>query len=388
MNRPPQPRRLAAALALAFALPFGAARAEAVAAPDAAAATATTPAVIAAAPVAGTATGQDGSALSATTAVLRVGESPVLWPECLFWMRQFVQAHAVADDDVLAPPPALPAAADLLAAAEHQARRVRAIEAEAAAAGITITADDEVAFARRRDAAIRQYGGLGEYLRIVARMYVSEDVLDRLGRLDLLGERLFAARYGEDGEVLSDAEVLAWAEAQGLVRLRYLRLAARDADGRPLAPAAREVRRRRLDAWRADLARVADPAARDAAFARLVARHGDDDAMRRAPEGRVAPAAALPAPLRTIDSAAPVLVRGADADWLVQRLPLAPGHHLDAGGPSLRRAAAHARFIAAIDARAAALDVMRTDAWARIDADRVRTLAAADFLPQPHDPTP
>ncbi|WP_028293972.1 hypothetical protein [Oceanobacter kriegii] len=65
---------------------------------------------------------------------------------------------------------------------------------------IVITDNDEQKWQLQRQQGIRRYGGLGEYLIQVRRMYQSEAMYHWLHNSDLLADRLFEQMYGVNGE--------------------------------------------------------------------------------------------------------------------------------------------------------------------------------------------
>jgi hypothetical protein len=154
-----------------------------------------------------------------TTEILTVGTSPVYWPEFYFWLR-FIEKHyrkfhridKIEDWGARQNGKALKAF--FLSSAVGYACQERAIEAKAHELGLALTSADaaqieEVAERRRR------IYGRAEYLRLIRREYVSEEVFAYLTRMDHLGQRLYTHLYGENGERCPEKEVAA---CRGLFR--------------------------------------------------------------------------------------------------------------------------------------------------------------------------
>jgi hypothetical protein len=155
----------------------------------------------------------DREALGAHTEIVTIGSSAVTWPEFYFWLR-FIEKHyrkvhridAITDWSVQQN--GMPLKAFFLSSAVGYACKERAIEAKALELGVGLSADDRRKIEQTREKNIKIYGR-SEYLRMIMRMYVSEEVFAYLTRMDRLGMRLFAHLYGENGETCPEKNVSA-----------------------------------------------------------------------------------------------------------------------------------------------------------------------------------
>lgn len=322
---------------------------------------------------------------SPLTRVLSVGGEPVYWPEFRFWVGH-VANHYKAGlgvpriTDWQARRQGLPLKQFLLIGAVGLARKDRAIEARARRLGIVPSERDLQALAARRDETIRAYGGIGEYLVIVRRMYGSEEVFEHLSRDDLLGQALFEHEWGEKGERCSDAGVAAYVKAEGLLRVKYLFIARghpRDVAGQAQRLALLEALHERLVARADDVADTSVNAHEADVETRLdasIAAHGEDERMTQAPAGRLMAAAGMEPALARACEALPVnmigpVVSTPRGHYIVLRLPITPG--LEFEGKSLRYWAAYNHlFKRQVEGWAAALKVEYAQAFYAMDPQR------------------
>jgi hypothetical protein len=146
----------------------------------------------------------DRGALGAHTEIVTIGSSAVAWPEFYFWLR-FIEKHyrnvhrIEAITNWNARQNGMPLKEFFLSSAVGYACKERAIEAKSLELGVDLSTADWQQIAQTRERNIQIYGR-SEYLRMIMRMYVSEEVFAYLTRMDRLGMRLFAHLYGENGE--------------------------------------------------------------------------------------------------------------------------------------------------------------------------------------------
>jgi hypothetical protein len=148
--------------------------------------------------------------LSSKTEVVSIGSSSVAWPEFYFWLK-FIEKHyrsvhridAITDWSV--PQNGVPLKDFFLSSAVGYACKERALEAKSLELGVDLSSEDWQQIERKREQNIKIYGRT-EYLRMIRRMYVSEEVFAYLTRMDRLGRRLFAHLYGENGETCPEKD--------------------------------------------------------------------------------------------------------------------------------------------------------------------------------------
>jgi hypothetical protein len=102
----------------------------------------------------------------------------------------------------------MPLKAFFLSSAVEYACLERAIEAKARELGLELSSADEAQIAQVKEKRSKIYGRT-EYLRIIRREYVSEEVFAYLTRMDHLGKRLYTLLYGENGEKCPEENVSA-----------------------------------------------------------------------------------------------------------------------------------------------------------------------------------
>lgn len=119
-----------------------------------------------------------------------VNGDPVRLDEARFWLK-FSQRQ---------PSPTERTPADIEQQAISYMCQQRQLRTLASQHDIVITDNDEQQWQLQRQQGIRRYGGLGEYLIQVRRMYQSEAMYHWLHNSDLLADRLFEQLYGVNGE--------------------------------------------------------------------------------------------------------------------------------------------------------------------------------------------
>jgi hypothetical protein len=142
-----------------------------------------------------------------------IGGNPVYWPEFYFWLRyiekHYRKFHRIDKiDDWGVRQNGMALKAFLLSSAVGYARQERAIEAKAREVGLALTSADAAQIAAVNQRRRKIYGR-AEYLRMIRREYVSEEVFAYLTRMDQLGKRLYAHLYGENGERCPEEDAVA-----------------------------------------------------------------------------------------------------------------------------------------------------------------------------------
>lgn len=316
---------------------------------------------------------------NAKTLILMIHGSPVYWPEFRFWLNFITNYykkhhHLKVIPDWDARQNGMRLGDFFRATAVGYARKNRVIAAKAEELGIALSENDLAQIEKEREGKIRIYGGRSQYLRIVRRMYVSEEVFDYLTRIDYLSSYLFAYYYGPRGEKCSDQAVRQYVAQKGLMCAKYIFLSNFDAHGNALnaqALAENDKRLRNMLSWL-----DAPNASRDD-FDALMNTYGQDPQILRSPSGR------LLAPGRMgleFDSAYSTLkvyehsgiVKSARGSYIILRMPIYPDMTADAAGNSLRyRTAFDFLFRKQIDAWCARMTIKYHNAYDQIEVEKL-----------------
>lgn len=316
---------------------------------------------------------------NAKTLILTIDGAPVYWPEFRFWLnfiKKYYKKHhhlkVVTDWD--ARQNGMRLGDFYRTTAVGYACKDRAIAAKAGELGIALSENDLAQIEKERAAKIRIYGSRSQYLRIVRRMYVSEEVFDYLTRIDILSRHLFAYYYGPRGEKCSDKAVWQYVAQKGLMCSKYIFLSNFDAHGNALkAPALAENDKRlrymlnRLDA-RND--------SRDD-FDVLINTYGQDPQILRYPYGRLLASGRMDPEFDRAYSTLNVyehsgIVRSARGSYIILRMPIFPDMTADAAGNSLRyRTAFDFLFRKQIEAWCAQKTIGYHDAYKRIEVEKL-----------------
>jgi hypothetical protein len=150
---------------------------------------------------------------TADTEILTIGASSVRWPEFYFWLR-FIEKHyrkfrrIDQISDWRARQNGMPLKTFFLSSAVGYACQERAIEQKARELSLELSSADEAQIAQVKERRSKIYGRT-EYLRMIRREYVSEEVFAYLTRMDHLGKRLYTLLYGENGEKCPEENISA-----------------------------------------------------------------------------------------------------------------------------------------------------------------------------------
>ncbi len=166
------------------------------------------------------------------TLVMTINGLEVHWPEYFYWLVSSVQAleqnyGTITDFDA-----ACPVAEDMtygeyiLSYALDAVTQYRAIEYNAAQAGVTLSEEDEAYLESLWESDVSYYGGGDEevFLEYLDSIYFSRELYDYMNRISSLYTSTFASLYGADGENCPDEEVAAYAEEYGYIQAKHILL--------------------------------------------------------------------------------------------------------------------------------------------------------------------
>ncbi len=183
------------------------------------------------------------AAMDGDTVVGSVNGSDVTWRELYYWMNYYVSyveylayyyGVTLSGWDAYEMSSSYTNAEVVILNAQAAICQYRAVEALAAEYGITLTEADEASMQEVYESDVDTYAGDGDGVvtdeEIAAfEEYLSEQCMDMdlytyLNMIQYLDENLFVALYGDTGELVSDDEVAAYIEENGLMAAKHILL--------------------------------------------------------------------------------------------------------------------------------------------------------------------
>lgn len=314
------------------------------------------------------------------TPILKINGTPVYGAEFRFWLNTIEKHykkfhHLDAIIDWSAEQNGMPLKDFFLSTAAGYACKDRAIAVQADALGIKLSKNILSQIEEKRQNDIRIFGSRSEYLRIIRRMYVSEQVYNYLTRIDYLATSLFEYYYGAKGEKCTDAEVWKYVRTNGLMCAKYIFRSNTGAGGRPLDSKRRaenkELLRRllgRLDAAPAPLV----------LFETLMSSYGQDPKILSYPQGRLLVPGRMGNEFESAYSVLEVnaysgIIETDGGSYIILRMPIYPDMAADRAGNTLRyRTAYDFLFKKQIEVWCAQLPIEYEDIYHQIDVDVLR----------------
>lgn len=316
--------------------------------------------------------------LASTSLILTVNADPVRWPEFHFWLKYIgkyykstlgieeitdwsVQQNGMDLEDFF------------LATAVGYASKDRAIEAKAKELGIELSRQDLATIEETRAKNIQIYGSVSEYLRIVASMYMSEEVFNYLTKIDYLGNYIFEHFYGKNGERFTDREVSSYIEEGGFICARYIFRSGLDADGNPLTDEKEAENTRLLKELLERLSSSDNPGT---LFTELANTYGEDETMPRFPNGRLFSPGSKGTSFETACSELKEneysdIVTTKEGSYIILRMPISPAMTVDSAGNTLRYRAAYERFKQKVETWATEMNVVYEEGYYQVDVEGI-----------------
>lgn len=310
--------------------------------------------------------------LSAETLILTVGSTPVYWPEFLFWLKYITKHYKKVNKldeitDWSVEQNEMSLSEFFLSTAVDYACKDRAIEAKAKELGIELSEDDLAEIEKKRQNNIKIYTK-SEYLRIIRRVYVSEEVFNYLTKIDYLAQYLFECLYGVKGEKCSDEDVSAYVRGKGYMCAKYIFLSNADADGNELSAKERAEKYKLLEDILGQLDASDDPLT---LFDALMNEYGEDPTVSNYPDGRLFVSGRMgeefeSAYLELKENEYSGIVKADDGYYVILRTPIFPD--MTVAGNTLRYWTAYEYlFKKQIEDGCAEMEIEYEDAYYKID---------------------
>ena len=315
---------------------------------------------------------------SANTLILTVNSSPVYWPEFLFWLnfigKYYKNSYGYDEiTDWNAEQNGMSLRDFFLSTAVGYACKDRAIEAKAKELGIELSKDDLAEIEEKRRSNIKIYGSESEYLRIVRRMYVSEDVFNYLSKIDYLGNYIFEYLYGANGEKYSDKDVLACIDKEGYMCAKYIFLSNTGDEDIELNEEERGEKYRLLE----DIIDRLD-ASDDYLnlFVELMNKYCEDTTIMQYPDGRLFVPGVMGKKFESACSGLKEneysgIVKTDKGYYVILRMPIIPDMTADLAGKSLRYRIAYESFKKEVENWSGEMEIEYKEAYYDIDVEGI-----------------
>ena len=252
------------------------------------------------------AAGPGFNAYPADTVVATVNGEPVTWEEYCYWLTYYVDyvkylaamngfalsgwdAHEVSSSNTNGEV--------VLLNAQYAVVQYHVMSSQADALGYGLDEADlatmQLVFDQTADSTVGDGDGVcseeeaaafNEYL---AQQNVSRELFDFMNEVSLLNEKTFIGMYGQSGELLSDEEALAFADAENIRAAKHILLLTLDEQtGEPLSDEELAQKRATIEDLYAQLSAVAgDTEALNALFDQLMAEYTEDTGIVAFPTG-------------------------------------------------------------------------------------------------------
>jgi len=312
--------------------------------------------------------------LSAETLILTVNSTPVYWPEFYFWLnyieKYYKKIHNLNEiTDWSVEQNGMSLSEFFLSSAVGYACKDRAIEAKAKELGIELSVHDLAEIEKLRKSNIKIYGSELEYLRIVGSMYVSEEVLNYLTKIDYLGNYMFKYFYGSNGEKCPDEEVSAYVEKTGYRCAKYIFLSNTDSNGKELSAEESAENYKLLENILGRLGASDEPLT---LFDALMKEYGKDMEISNYPDGRLFVSGGMGEEFESAYSKLKEneysgIVKTDNGYYIILRMPIFPDMMIDSSGNTLRYWTAYGYlFKNQVEALSAKMEIKYEDAYYKL----------------------
>ena len=326
--------------------------------------------------------------------VATVNGTDVTWMEYFYWLRyytNYIQQLAASYGFVMDDWDGYDLSSEntnadvVIMNAQATVTQDHAILSETAKLGIELTEEDEaelLSFVVLNADSItgdgdgvateEELAAFDEYL--ANEMLVDRAFFDQYNAIDLLSSRAFVEQYGENGEKLSDEDVMTFAEDSGLMGAKHILLLTVDTSTfEALSDEEIAEKRQRAEDLLAELQAVADdPDALEALFDELTAEYTEDTGYAAYPDGYVFGEGEMVSAFEDAVKALEVgglseVVESEYGYHIILRIPVDPdaiiGTDSNGNDVSLRYAAAYQQFSAQISDWVDAAEVVWTDGF-------------------------
>lgn len=226
--------------------------------------------------------------------VLTVDGSPVSWGEFFYWFYYCYAQYsnvfgAVPDfsaDYIYAEDTTVGGA--IMDEAKNYAVQYHALDVNAQKEGISLTAEDEAALQALLESDIAELAGEDgteeQLYEVLEQNYVSPELYNYMNRMAALYTRAYAELYGQDGEKLTEDEVMAFADEYGYMGAKHILILTTDEEGEALDEAAKAEKRAEIDEIYAQLQGKSGEEL-ESAFDALMQEKSEDTGLAAYPDG-------------------------------------------------------------------------------------------------------
>jgi len=163
-----------------------------------------------------------------------------------------------------------------------------ALESKAKEMGITLTADDQKQLQTIWDNNVKSYGNGDaelyiEYLQ--KKQYLSKDLYDKMNEINLLYNRMRDTMFGENGEKISQSDILEKAADMGYIRVKHIFLSTKDDTSETLPDEQLAQKKATAQNILSELKGISDKAQLEKRFDALISQYGEDPGTDYYPDG-------------------------------------------------------------------------------------------------------
>ena len=222
--------------------------------------------------------------------------TPVYWNEYAYYLAnlgsQIVQPDENGNINWNSSEGSEPSVSETLRqAVEAQILQYHVIEGLAAEQGVEFDAEgEEFVESMIQDAITSIAGEEGTEENLTSALtdyYMDMDVLRYQGRVQYLYTKLFENNFGANGEKISDEDVAAFVEENGLMKAKHILYSFTDAEGNELDDAGKAEQKAKAEASAKQLQAIADQAERLAKFDEIMNADSGDPGLAYYPDGYV-----------------------------------------------------------------------------------------------------
>ena len=310
------------------------------------------------------------------TPILVAGSATIYWPEFHFWLnyikkyyKKYNKIDEITDWNVTQNGKSL--REYFLSSAVDYTCKNRAIEAKAEEFGIKLSGVNLKEMEKNRKDNIKIYG-TWEYLRIVRRMYMSEQVYNYLMKIEYLSKQMLEFLYGENSERCSDEDIFAYVREKGFMCAKYIFLTDTDSSGNKLTPDKLSGKRIILNDILSRLNAIENP---QSTFNTLIAKYSDDKSIAGYNDGRLFVPGSMDnefenACIKLKENEFSGIVKTENGYYVIMRMPVFPDMKADLSGITLRNLAANDYlFKKQVEEWCAGMIIEYEDAYYNIDVE-------------------
>lgn len=224
----------------------------------------------------------------ADTVVLSVNGEDVTWDEYFYWLySEYVQNVSGMAMDVMLNG-VMTVSEYLRQDVENFCVQYRVLNQQAAANSIELTEDDQKVFDEQLhsdiDSLVGEDGTEEELYDYLATIYVTPEIYEYINRMMVLYPRVFIEMYGQNGEKLTDEEVMAFADEYGFMTAKHILFRNTDDEGNELSEEEMSSKLEQANELVSEL-RAVPEAEREALFDQMMNEYSEDPGLANYPDG-------------------------------------------------------------------------------------------------------